>query len=131
MKKAVLLISYRTQSNYKLLFLRQHNAIFYHFPIARQMKKKFMSATAQRLLGNNQTIEVADIQRIGVTGYQPRAGIYLTLKLFEIKTDAEYVPLIDYDILWMNKEDTHRRMAQMSNAMQDYILPYMDAKQLW
>jgi hypothetical protein len=31
----------------------------------------------------------------------------------------------------MNKEDTHRRMAQMSNAMQDYILPYMDAKQLW
>jgi hypothetical protein len=100
--------------------------------VVQKDSKETTARTIRKTLESLLHVEVDEVKKEGVTGYQPPSGTYTLLAIYTVHTKNEPKSVDQLDeTVWLNKNDTLKRTAQMTNTMQDHVLPYLEENKLW
>lgn len=84
-----------------------------------------------RYAGETLHLNVVDIRKVAVAGYQPADG-YRMYKLYEVSTTSGTDrPPVPTGFRWMDRSEVENHRAQMSNELQDCLLPALDEYGIW
>jgi hypothetical protein len=131
-ERFVFLIYRDTASTREFLLVRSVGATLLQFPSVAQEKGESNKNTVRRGIKTLFSIDIRSYKRLGHTGYQASGVTYFRIAVYAVNISDFNSISSEYEkMLWMDKFKIRDHLAQMSNLMQESILPFMEESESW